>query len=307
MLLIQNFGVDLGTLCIKTSRGDIFPSGISDKFVNLAINTLEVDGKKYRMGLHPQDSFYDVNIDKSRNQNLRLCYLYALVKDLPESVSSVTYDTVLTVLPFTQWENDETVQRYKKTLDCSKGIVVTINGRKIKLTVNNIVVTPEGFAAYESLGLDGKPTLMFDIGSRTMHVLRFNNDEFIEGYTEPYGILSTLQKLSNLIQKLCGVCIPAEDVPRILFDDYTLKVDEGVKNVAESVIDILDSAFYLMYTKVKTRFSSFDTIEHFVFIGGGSLGFEPSIRRYFKEPIIPVNAQTITAESLTKLVEGVEE
>lgn len=291
---ISKFGVDLGTLYTKTSDGDIFPSGVSTSNIQLASKKLIVDGKTYRMELSPQDSDYDVNVDKTRNRNIYLCYVYALTKNIQES-TNVTYESVITILPYSQWENDETVNRFKKLLDLKKGINVNVNGHDITLAVNNLSVVPEGFAAYELLPktiINGQPTLITDIGSRTMHQLYFNNHEFVDGYTEPLGVLPVLQRLSGRIQTLTGKCIPPEVV-------YQADLP---KEIARELNTMLHNEFIPIYRKMRTRWD-FDIIKHFVFIGGGSLLFENVIYEYFSDKaLVPSNAQTITAKALKELI-----
>lgn len=293
MKVIGIYGVDLGTLFVKTSQGDTFSSGVSKELTAIGGNILKVGNETYRMGMPAAYSNYDVNLNKTLNSNIRACYIYALAKFAQDNA---VFEEVRTALPFSQWVNEETVEGFKKLLNLSEGIKVELNGKAINITVNKLRIGPEGYTAYEKLNhkvISSERTLIVDIGSRTVQALLFDDDQLIDGNTENIGVLQTLQRMSEVIQTKAGIYIAPEDIPKSLYSN----TKKG--RIYEMTEAALQKDFDVILKKLETRwnFASL-SIKHFIFIGGGSLLLKNVIEKKVPGVIIPEDAQTIAAKGM---------
>ncbi|MDD4778975.1 MAG: hypothetical protein PHT02_00030 [Tissierellia bacterium] len=139
-------GIDLGTTYSKLHTGEIFASGISEKVYDMANNVMTIDGKKYTMELFSENASYDMNSNKVLNRNIKLNFLYSLHKLATNNMG--IYKDVLVNLPAKQWENESSVNMYKKLLQFDNSVLVDVNGELKELYVDSIGVVPEDFPSY---------------------------------------------------------------------------------------------------------------------------------------------------------------
>lgn len=158
--------------------------------------TVEVDGQRYYVGRAAEESYTrrEMCLESKIHAETRLLFLTAL------AVARVQPGTqVVTGVPVTQ--HTEAVKRDLRALLCGRH-AVTVNGRQVLVEVPDLLVCPEGAAAFWGHVLDdaGRVTrpdltvqhvLVLDLGSRTVNYVSLVQGRYRDrdSGTLPYGML----------------------------------------------------------------------------------------------------------------------
>jgi hypothetical protein len=286
VLQLQSIGIDLGTTYTKTSNERIFPSGISEN-IYLSNNVMEVEGKKYAMGLNSQKAILDTNINKSLNRNARLNFIYALFQDAQGN--DCMFNNVTVGLPCSQWKNDETVNQFKQILDISDLLTVSVNGLEKRIFVETLHCIPEGASAYFAPEMRnerfcGRKVLLLDYGGITLNQILIEDDSVVDLHTDEFGILKVYKEMAEKITSDIGIDVKMEDMLDIL--KYGLSNKGEIIDVSDIIKPIALSYCNQVYTSLKLRWS-IDNIPFVPMVGAGSI----TMYRYLKEYVPHIELQ----------------
>jgi plasmid segregation protein ParM len=160
----------------------------------------EIDGERYFVGNMAKESYFYramTSENKIHQESFVLCMTALAVLTRPKEAINL-----ITGLPITQ-HHDKTKQALIKLL--SGFHTITVNGTAKTFQVGNILIAPEGAAAFWDAVLDNKGTLhdtklikelvrIVDIGSRTINYCTVEQRKYLDrdSGTLPYGIIELL-------------------------------------------------------------------------------------------------------------------
>jgi hypothetical protein len=205
-------GIDLGTRFTKTNTEIIFPSGIATRINNMANNIMTINNERYSMGVFNEKATYDVNVNKTLNQNSKLNFLYALYSNTDEDL--VMYKTVVVGLPASQCTPKNT-EEFKNLLTTDDMIDIDVNGIKKTIYVENVEIVPEGSTAYYAIDYDKyckSKVLVLDWGGLTLNQHLFFDDELIDSNTDEFGSLKIYQDMASKINSEYGTNVKLEEL-----------------------------------------------------------------------------------------------
>ena len=289
-------GIDLGTTYVKTHSGLSFPSGISNKYVDMASNVMTIDHASYAMELLNEKSDYGVNVNKSLNSNILLNYVYALYK-LSTSSNSI-FKSVVVGLPCNQWKVENIVHDYKSILNLQQETEVVVNNIPKTIQVEAINIVPEGATAYYAMDyqrFNGMKTLLLDFGGLTLNQILFQNNEIIDVDTFEDGVLKVYQEMSSEINSYLGTNIKIEDMYDILTKGYFYKGTE--LDTKPYTNPIATNYCERIYKKLKLRWG-IDSIKHVPMIGAGSITMEKYLKYFSPQAELQDNAQILAAKGM---------
>lgn len=296
---MQSLGIDLGTTFVKTSKERIFPSGISEN-IYLSNNVMELEGKRYAMGLSNQKAIIDTNINKSLNRNARQNYIYALFMEARDI--DCIYTNVTIGLPCSIWKKDQYVNDFKELLKIEDFISVKVNGLEKRISVENLDIIPEGSSAFYTINykrFGGRKVLFLDIGSLTLNQLQFENSDLTDMHTDEFGILKVYKDMAEKITTETGYNTTMEDMHDILSNGLsilgkTIDVEEFIKPIAKDYCEMIHKNLQLKW--------SIDTIPYVCLIGGGSVGMYKYIKEYIPHAELLKDAQILAAIGMDETV-----
>ena len=289
-------GIDLGTTYVKTHTGLSFPSGISNKYIDMASNVMSLGNGKYAMELLNEKSDYGVNVNKSLNSNIYLNYIYALYK--LSQTEDAMYKNAVVGLPCSQWKVEDIVNDYRGLLNLQNPIKVKVNNIEKTIQVDNIDIAPEGATAYYAMDyerFDGMKTLLLDFGGLTLNQILFQNNEIIDVETFEDGVLKVYQEMSSEINSYLGTNLKIEDMYDILTKGYFHKgVEMDIKSYTNPIaINYCDR----IYKKLKLRWG-IDSIKHVPLIGAGSITMEKHLKYFCPQTELQEDAQILAAKGM---------
>jgi hypothetical protein len=298
---LQSIGIDLGTTYVKTSNERVFPSGISEN-IFLSNNIMEVDGKKYAMGLLNYKSTFDININKTLNRNVQLNFYYALY--LEGIGTECYYSNVYAMLPASQWKNEHTVQKFKELLTIPDGFSVKLNGLEKKITVESIDVIPEGSTAYFTQEVDyeqfnGRKVLLLDWGALTINQILFDKDEVIDLHTDEFGVLKIYKDMAEKITSETGHNVRMEDMYDILC--YGFLVNGELIDVEPIIKPIALEHCSQIHKNLKLKWSV-ENVPYVLLVGAGSITMEKYIKKFIPHAKLQDNAQLLAAIGMNEMV-----
>ncbi|HHX70866.1 MAG TPA: hypothetical protein GX708_22795 [Gallicola sp.] len=295
---MSNVGIDLGTTFTKTSINLIFPSGISNQ-ICMSNNILQVNDKQYAMELFNDKATYDTNINKSLNQNIKLNYIYALGKSTTGFEGY--YENVIVGLPPSQWNNENTVEKFKELLQVEDNLQIQINGKPVKLYVECLSIVPEDVPAYYAINYQQfakQKVLLLGLGSLTLNQILFQNDEVIDMHTDELGVLKVFKDLAQEITSKTGYNVKMEDIHSILQYGFFIKgKQQDINNI---ITPIINKHCEIIYRNLKLKWS-IDTIPFVLLLGGGGIALHNYICKYIPHIILLENAQTISVMGMGRM------
>jgi hypothetical protein len=285
-------GIDLGTRFTKTNTEIIFPSGIATRINNMANNIMTINNERYSMGVFNEKATYDVNVNKTLNQNSKLNFLYALYSNTDEDL--VMYKTVVVGLPASQCTPKNT-EEFKNLLTTDDMIDIDVNGIKKTIYVENVEIVPEGSTAYYAIDYDKyckSKVLVLDWGGLTLNQHLFFDDELIDSNTDEFGSLKIYQDMASKINSEYGTNVKLEELHEILINGLqykgkTILVRETIKNIALSYCENI-------YKKLRLKWDV-DIIKYVPLVGGTSIVMIDYLREYIPHCYLENKPQFLSA------------
>jgi len=296
-------GIDLGTTNTKLHTGEIFASGINEMVYDMARNVMTVDGKRYTMELFSENANYDMNSNKALNRNIKLNFLYSLHKLADKDMG--IFKDVLVNLPAKQWENESTIDMYKKLLQFDNSILVDVNGEQKELYVDSIGVVPEDFPAYfteevNNIRFNKKRVLLIGIGSFNSNQYLIKNDEIEESDSNEMGCLRIFQKVASAINSVHNTNVKKEEVFETMRDG--LFKDGNIIDITSIADEILYPECEKFAQEMKLRWS-INNIPNVIAVGGGSIVLKPYLCKYIPHLELIDNAQNVAAKGMKYILE----
>jgi hypothetical protein len=296
-------GIDLGTTNTKLHTGEIFASGINEMVYDMAKNVMTVDGKRYTMELFSENANYDMNSNKALNRNIRLNFLYSLHKLADKDMG--IFKDVLVNLPAKQWENESSVNMYKKLLQFDNSILVNVNGEQKELYVDSIGIVPEDFPSYfteevNNTRFNRKRVLLVGIGSFNSNQYLIKNDEIEESDSNEMGCLRIFQKVASAINSVHNTNVKKEEVYDIMKDG--LFKDGEIIDITSIANEIIYPECEKFAQEMKLRWS-INNIPNVIAVGGGSIVLKPYLCKYIPHLELINNAQNVAAKGMKYILE----
>lgn len=296
-------GIDLGTTNTKLHTGEIFASGINEMVYDMARNVMTIDGKRYTMELFSENANYDMNSNKALNRNIKLNFLYSLHKLADKDMG--IFKDVLVNLPAKQWENESTIDMYKKLLQFDNSILVDVNGEQKELYVDSIGVVPEDFPAYfteevNNIRFNKKRVLLIGIGSFNSNQYLIKNDEIEESDSNEMGCLRIFQKVASAINSVHNTNVKKEEVFETMRDG--LFKDGNVVDITSIANEIIYPECEKFAQEMKLRWS-INNIPNVIAVGGGSIVLKPYLCKYIPHLELIDNAQNVAAKGMKYILE----
>lgn len=296
-------GIDLGTTYSKLHTGEIFASGVSEKVYDMAQNVMSVGSKRYTMELFSENASYDMNSNKALNRNIKLNFLYSLHKLATDDMG--IFKDVLVNLPAKQWENESSVNMYKKLLEFDNSVFVDVNGEQKEIYVDTIGVVPEDFPSYfteevNNIRFNKRRVLLIGIGSFNSNQYLIKNDEIEESDSNEMGCLRIFQKVASAINSVHNTNVKKESVYDLMQNG--LFKDGEIIDIASIANEIIYPECEKFTQEMKLRWD-INTIPNVIVVGGGSIVLKPYLCKYIPHLELINNAQNVAAKGMKYMLE----
>lgn len=249
--------MDMGSYNFKTSEGIIFPS-----FFVIGPNDNPM-GEDVLVYLKDICTMQKGNFDNTYNKaekNFMPNLLYALDKS---SRKATEYDLFLGV----PVDNVDVAKQYKEMLS-NKSFEFTINGKVRNVKINRVEVVGEGISSFYALPAKVRPlpTVIIDIGGRTINVAVFRNGRLINKFTVPMGTINLATTIAKRYNKT-GNRVVAEEV-------YDLIKEGHIEGVEVEYQQFLNDMFNAIEREVDLQFFNV------YYTGGGALVLENELKEF---------------------------
>lgn len=247
---MKNVIIDLGNYNIK-----YFCNGNKGSFSSKYMNKFNPNGESYeRVEIDGKTTYIGVGTLSREFNKVKREYLPQVLYAIDKATNDNNINLCL-LLPIVQMPNkNEFINSLKEKIFYYK---VNDNIKTIK--INKVVVLPEGYVSYYSLGnikIDDD-VLIIDIGSRTINYSWFSNNKIQDSFTEKLGIFDLYSNIKEY-ENSRGEDYSEEDIERLIKNN---RITVETKFYVDFFKEILNR------TKGKVNLKTFDV--HFV--GGGTL------------------------------------
>lgn len=281
-------GVDTGNFNVKTANF-CFPSGITQVDLGYKMGEcLEYNGKNYTLKNTP----IEIMEDKTVDERFLIMTLFSIAKELLYNEETFLIDdpanVILAVgLPLSHYGDDE----YNKNIEnyYKKDFVFRYKGKDRKITIERVIIFPQGFPALYSSNStlkmmeDGTlntltcPTnyfannvskaLLVDIGGGTVDVISVINgvpttDQYL---SFNLGLYSCYAQIDNEIEKLRGTTLGNITITNYLTNAKTF-LNEKEKQIIDNQINLYIDE---LISKLKRNKISLED-DYILLVGGGA-------------------------------------
>ncbi|WP_294395582.1 ParM/StbA family protein [uncultured Clostridium sp.] len=278
--------VDLGNYNVKAMSSDgtkaTFKSNVSRDFESYpdAFKHIKIDGEYTYFEKGPFSLEY---IKTNKDYTAQLVYAIANVNEGIEDIKT----NLTLLLPISEiQEKHKYIEAIKdKTFECSVKLKKKMNK---KITIQDVMVLPEGYVIYFKLGDKYKTSsvIIVDIGGRTTNLVAMVNGEPKVLKTLKIGVLDFYAKIKELY---ADKEYNLEDIERLIKEKKIIVTD---KQIAKFTNDILNEI------KIHVKLEHY---EHVLFAGGGSTIIEKIVKT-----ALPSNCE-IVENPLEANIEGAME
>lgn len=229
-------GVDLGNWNIKTSEGNIFPSRYTmvENILGSTGDVLEYEGVKYYI----KEGKLENNYDKANKETNLILFLYSL------ALQKDRYFKPVVGLPALAYKSNKELFK-NKLLNQKKFHDVLINKQQKRITIEDLIVFPEGAGAYFSLKNRPKNAVIIDVGGGTINIVSFKNGKLDTCTTVGKGMIQLYNQIRDYLNSTYTLKLELEDIEIIIKEG--LKVDNEeisfafINNIINSfIIDLMN-------------------------------------------------------------------
>lgn len=288
-------GVDLGNFGVNTSEGDFFYSRISDVNNFNEENKIIYENKAMYVG----DGEFATDWNKSTKENTLPLLFSALARSSEENFFQVVLG-----LPIQQYKENKEV--FKNYIEKNRGKSITIKGQKREVIISDVLIAPEGAAAYYNLSneqrikIGNKPLIIVDIGGRTTDICLFENSKITKVSTTPIGMLNIYKDIIDYINTKYTENYSLEDGEIILKEGLFLR---GKNQDVGFIKPILQRHFNSIYKDLQFNFN---TSKGYVLLtGGGSLTLKKAFENRLDNLLISNDPLFDNANGFKKLGESI--
>lgn len=284
-------GVDLGNFGVNTSEGDFFYSKISEGSSFTNENKIIYEGKEFQIG----EGEFSTDWNKSEKESTLPFLFTALARS-----SNENFFQVVLGLPIQQYKANK--EKLKKYIEENRGKTIIYKGVKREIIISDVIIAPEGAAAYYNLSLEqkskigNKPLIIIDIGGRSSDACLFENGKITKVWTIPTGMLNVYQDIINYINTTYTEEFKLEDGEVILKEGLFLR---GKQQDIEFIKPILQKHFNSIYKDIQLNFN---TSKGYVLLtGGGSITFQKAFKNRLDNLLISDDPLFDNARGFKKL------
>lgn len=277
---MKTLGIDIGNFAVKTSSGFYVQSKIKKgcSIFNENGISLKYKNEEFIIG----NGNYETETVKTKKENLYPLIITAICKSFKEDIINTN---IAIGLPLNQYKNMKKELR-DNILENYKNLTVEID-RKIKMvTINNVVIVPEGVGALYAIPNDPKidknNVVVADIGGLTTNIFELEGGTIKNDLTLDIGMLQLYNQLYAEIKKdYVDLKLSYDKLEDILVKGYFLYFGETIS--AKKYIQILIPQIKEVYNTLKMKYSI--ESNSVVLLGGGSKHFHPIIKEKIKHCI----------------------
>lgn len=284
-------GVDLGNFGVNTSEGDFFYSKISEGSSFTNENKIIYEGKEFQIG----EGEFSTDWNKSEKESTLPLLFTALARS-----SNENFFQVVLGLPIQQYKANK--EKLKKYIEENRGKTIIYKGVKREIIISDVIIAPEGAAAYYNLSLEqkskigNKPLIIIDIGGRSSDACLFENGKITKVWTIPTGMLNVYQDIINYINTTYTEEFKLEDGEVILKEGLFLR---GKQQDIGFIKPILQKHFNSIYKDIQLNFN---TSKGYVLLtGGGSITFQKAFKNRLDNLLISDDPLFDNARGFKKL------
>ncbi|KAI3350845.1 ParM/StbA family protein [Clostridium botulinum] len=288
-------GVDLGNFGVNTSENDFFYSRISDISNFSEENKINYEG----IDLYIGDGEFSTDWNKSQKENTLPLLFSALARS-----SNENFFQIVLGLPIQQFKNNK--EDFKKYIEDNRGKTVIYKGIKREIIISDVLVAPEGAAAYYNLTIEqkkmigNKPLIIVDIGGRTTDVCLFEDKKIRFVKTIPVGMLNVYKDIIDNVNTTYTEDYKLEDGELILREGLFLR---GKQQDITFIKPILQRHFNSIYKDLQFNFN---TSKGYVLLtGGGGITFKQAFKNRLENLIISNDPVFDNAKGFKRLGESI--
>jgi plasmid segregation protein ParM len=282
----MKIGWDFGSDHIKISNLQSFPAKCSKVGNLLKSSNITIGNDTYYIGEGERDTEYR----KVYRKNLIPTYAYSL------ATQNDNRFLVVAALPYTHYKQDKDVyaNMLKGTWD------VIINGISKRITVDDVIVYPEGIASVFGTNFEG---ILLDIGGRTTDAIQIYDENGIKRYENPLSIpMGTLNLYSDFIKSINskGYDLRLNDAERILRKGFKYNgepIDVGF------AMDVFKEFVETVVSKLQVEYSL--RSQDVMLTGGGSQLMFSALKKRLPNATLMPNPVFANAIGLKKVGDSV--
>lgn len=260
-------GIDIGNHTVNTSTGNHFLAKISEVADFEENNKIEIDGVE----LYGEEGEFSTDWNKADKSNLIELLYYALAQE-KENMFKIVLG-----LPAGQYKVDKT--RLEERIKANNFKRVNYKGKTKDILITDVIVAPEGAAAYYSLSEEDKnkigdrQLIIVDIGGRTTDIILFKDFKIKKVETIEVGTLNIYAEVIKEINKTYRSNYKLEDAEKIIKNG--LMINGEVKYIA-FIQPILKRNFNSIYKSLQLFANLADG--YVMLTGGGSILLQKPFR-----------------------------
>ncbi|GAA0076222.1 hypothetical protein UT300005_06000 [Clostridium sp. CTA-5] len=288
-------GIDLGNFGVNTSENDFFYSRISDISNFSEENKINYEGTDLYIG----DGEFSTDWNKSQKENTLPLLFSALARS-----SNENFFQIVLGLPIQQYKTNK--DEFKKYIEDNRGKTIIYKGIKREIIISDVLIAPEGAAAYYNLSIEqkkiigNKPLIIVDIGGRTTDVCLFENKKIRFVKTIPVGMLNVYKDIIDNVNTTYTEDYKLEDGELILREGLFLR---GKQQDITFIKPILQRHFNSIYKDLQLNFN---TSKGYVLLtGGGGITFKQAFKNRLENLIISNDPVFDNAKGFKRLGESI--
>lgn len=288
-------GIDLGNFGVNTSENDFFYSRISDISNFSEENKINYEGTDLYIG----DGEFSTDWNKSKKESTLPLLFSALARS-----SSENFFQVVLGLPIQQYKSNK--DEFQKYIEDNRGKTVIYKEIRREIIISDILIAPEGAAAYYNLSVEqknligNKSLIIADVGGRTTDVCLFESRKIKSVRTIPVGMLNVYKDIIDYINTTYTEDYKLEDGELILKEGLFLR---GKQQDISFIKPILQRHFNSIYKDLQLNFN---TSKGYVLLtGGGSITFRQAFKNRLENLIISNDPVFDNAKGFKRLGESI--
>ncbi len=214
--------------------------------------------------------------------------------------SNENFFQIVLGLPIQQYKANK--DEFKKYIEDNRGKTIIYKGIKREIIISDVLIAPEGAAAYYNLSAEqkkligNKSLIIVDIGGRTTDVCMFQNKEIKKIKTIPTGMLNIYADIVTEVNNRFTESFKLEEGENILKEGLFLY---GEKQDINFVKPILQRHFNSIYKDLQLNFEL--SKGYVLLTGGGSLILKRPFENRLKNLIISKDPVFDNAKGFKKL------
>lgn len=288
-------GIDLGNYGVTTSEGDYFLAKYSGVPNFGEKNKVIYNGDPLYIG----DGEFSTDWNKAKKETTLPLLFSALARE-----GSDSYYDVVVGLPAQQYKLNK--DSFKAYIEDNRTQSITYKGLSKDIIITDVLVAPEGAAAYYCLSEERKAKIgnmqliIVDIGGRTTDIILFQNKSIVTVKTIPVGMLNVYMDIITEVNTMFTADFKLEEAEDIVQNG--LFYDGEFKDTS-FITPILKKHFDSIFKDLQFNFNV--NKGYVLLTGGGSLTFQKAFENRLNNVLISPNPLFDNAIGFKKLGESI--